>query len=199
MRLIYQHRKRYTPYVVVLFVLGFFSSYAIAESVVEIEKKYYLVSGQTEKEIRNDLDEKTPIHEGGKSYDAYTKWDVTWRFWWNESTVSCEITKLTTKVDIKYTLPKHAAAESLGTRLKKRWKTYQKALIKHEEGHKDFGINAAKGIENRIMTMGARASCDQLEEDANKIGYSVLEEYKLREKNYDRETNYGMNDGAIFP
>jgi len=190
---------RYRQYIVALFVLFLFLSHATAGPVVDTEKKYYLVNGQTEKEIRTDLNEKTPIHEGGKSYDAYTKWDVTWRFWWNESSGACEITKLTTKVDIKYTLPKHAAADSLGAGLKKRWKTYRKALIKHEEGHKDFGINAAKGIEDRINSMGVRLTCKQLEGDANEIGNSILAEYRQLEINYDRETNHGMNDGAKFP
>lgn len=192
-------RKQCPLYIVTVFAFLFCSSHAAAGPSVHIETRYYLIAGQTEKEIRNSLNEKTPIHESGKNYDAYTKWDVTWRFSWTESQGSCEITKLATKVDIKYTLPRHVAEDSLTNGLKTRWKTYLKALIKHEKGHKDFGVNAAKGIEDRIIDMGARPGCKQLEEEANKIGYSILEEYKQLEKDYDRETNYGVNDGAVFP
>ena len=79
------------------------------------------------------------------------------------------------------------------------WDTYYAALFDHELGHRNLGSRAAAEIENQVLNMGTRDSCEQLESDANEIGKSVIARYSRFEKDYDLTTNHGLNTGAVFP
>ena len=160
---------------------------------------YYNVSGDTAEEIRTDIITKSPVRQYGKQHVAYTKWHVNWRFWWLDKGDTCEISKVNTRLDITYTLPKLEQGSSVPDTLLTRWQNYYSALFEHEQGHRDFGIKAAEEIESEIAAMGARASCKQLEHDANEIGDRAIRKYSLIEKDYDQSTNHGLSTGAFFP
>ena len=83
--------------------------------------------------------------------------------------------------------------------MKSRWNNYYDALLKHEQGHQDFGINSAREIETTLHTLGSRKNCETLQNDANAAGHRILKKYAALEKTYDRETNHGMKNGAVFP
>ncbi|WP_339138765.1 MAG: DUF922 domain-containing protein [Candidatus Electrothrix sp. GW3-4] len=162
-------------------------------------KDYYRVSGSTAREIRNDLDRKTPVNEKGKKYDAYTTWLVHWKYHWNASEDQCRITQVSTTVDVQYILPKLKRSAPLPKALVNKWERYLRALLQHENGHKDIGVRAANEIEEKIRNMKPRRTCQQLELDANRLGHKVLDKYLIIEDEFDRTTNHGGNDGAIFP
>lgn len=172
---------------------------ALASPIVKVKTDYYSVSGKTAQEIRNDLNRKTPIQENGVKYDGYTSWFVKWNFWWRESNRRCSITTVKTKVDIQYTLPKLEVAITLPQPLQQKWDNYMQALIAHEAGHKNIGVRAANEIEQKIKNMASRPTCKQLEVDANHLGYETIQKYNRLDREFDRLTNHGVNDGAVFP
>jgi predicted secreted Zn-dependent protease len=69
----------------------------------------------------------------------------------------------------------------------------------HEDGHRDFCIKAPAKIEQAISVMTPRKTCEELGEEANDLGYRILEQYANEEKAYDARTNFGETQGAIFP
>ena len=157
-------------FILLLFTLSVTPKSAIAAPIVKLKTDYYLISGGTASEIRNNIDRKTPIRENGTSYDAHTDWFVKWNYWWDHSNGLCTITKVETKVNIQFILPKLKTSSTLPKALRKKWKTYMKALLRHEDGHKNIGIRAANEIESKILNMASRRTCKQLEIDANHIG-----------------------------
>jgi predicted secreted Zn-dependent protease len=165
-----------------------------AAPVVSTETQYYLVDGKNAQAIRKDMNAKRSRH-----YDAYTAWQVNWNFYWNDNRSSCTLTKVNTKVAVKFTLPKLATDSLADQNAKQRWNSYYSALIAHENGHRDFGVNAATAIEQALLSMGSRDNCKVLEKEANNLAYRVLDKYIADEKLYDIDTNHGMNDGATFP
>jgi predicted secreted Zn-dependent protease len=170
-----------------------------AKPAVNTNINYYTVTGKTIDEIANSLNTQTPIIYQGKKYHANTAWNVKWRFYWQESNNSCQITSVNTSVDVKFTMPKLVTYSSLNTAVKNKWDKYYSALINHENGHKNFGIQAANKIEKAILEMGKKNTCSELEKTANNIGYQIIKEDALQEKKYDEITNHGAKDGAIFP
>ena len=181
---------------ILIFLLPFA---AYAEPSIKARNVFYRVGGNTAEEIRADIIKKTPVTHNSKQYVAYTKWNVNWRFWWLDKEDSCEITRVSTTLDIVYTMPKLKQTSSMPDSLITHWQKYNSALSSHEQGHKDLGVRAAVEVENQISNMGQRRSCEQLEIDANKIGKSVINDYSQIEKEYDRTTNHGLNTGAVFP
>lgn len=162
--------------------------------VVETETTYYTVDGETAQEIRRDMNQK----RSGK-WDAYTKWYVKWRFFWRETKDECTIKRVKTHVDVQFTLPRLATPTRANADAKRRWRRYYDALIAHENGHRDFGVNAATEIGEALLAINSEPSCDELKRAANALGYRILDRYIAEEKQYDIDTNHGMNEGAVFP
>jgi len=172
---------------------------AIAGTETRVNNVYYMVEGETAEDIWTDVIAKTPVHQNGKRYAAHTKWNVSWQFWWLDNGNSCEISKVTTGLEVVYTLPRLKQTLSIADSVVAHWDKYYAALFDHELGHMDLGSRAAIEIENQILNMASRNSCEQLESDANEIGKSVIAKYSRIEKDYDRTTNHGLNTGAVFP
>jgi len=172
---------------------------AIADIDTRVRNVHYMVGGDTAEDIWADILAKTPVHQNGKRYSAHTKWNVSWQFWWTDNGNSCEISKVTTELEVTYTLPRLKQASSIPDSVVAHWDKYYAALYDHELGHKDLGSRAAIEIENQILNMAPRDSCEQLESDANEIGKSMIAKYSRIEKDYDRTTNHGLNTGAVFP
>jgi predicted secreted Zn-dependent protease len=191
--------NRITNFILVGVALSGISFPAIALPTVDVKTDYYQVSGNTAQKIRTNLNEKSPAIEQGESFDARTTWYVKWRFLWDNSDGKCVINKVKTTVDVQYILPKLKTSKHTPNLLKQKWKTYMEALIRHEKGHKKMGVNAASEIEQKIQKMSARSTCKQLEADANDLGDEIIKKYHILEKEFDRKTNHGMGEGAVFP
>ena len=190
---------RITMFILVAFTLAGMSMLAVSTPIIDLKTDYYQVNGVTPSEIRDDLDMKTPIREDGLNYDAHTDWFVKWDFWWNESNGQCTITKVTTRVDVEYILPKLTISRALPKSLKKKWEVYMKALLHHEDGHKDIGVRAANEIEKEIGNMTTRRTCKQLEIDANRLGHKIIEKFRGFDEKFDRKSDHGAKNGATFP
>ena len=166
---------------------------------ISINNIYYTVSGETAWDIWTDIMKQSPVRQNGKTHVAYTKWHVDWKFWWFDKGETCEINKVSTSLDITYTLPRLEQSATIPDSLLNRWQSYYSALLRHEQGHKNLGIKAAEEIEREIAAMGARPDCEQLERDANDTGNRIIKKYSKIEKQYDQSTNHGLNTGAVFP
>lgn len=193
-------RRCFVPYTSLLFLV-FFSLplAAVYGTETRVNNVNYMVEGKTAEEIWTDVLAKTPVHQNGKHYAAYTKWNVSWQFWWQDNGNSCEISKVTTGLDVTYTLPRLKRTSSIPDSVLAHWDKYYAALFEHELGHKQLGSRAAIEIESQILNMAPRDSCEQLESDANEIGKNIIAKYSRIEKNYDRTTRHGLNTGAVFP
>lgn len=172
---------------------------ATAAPTVNIETEYYSVEGDTAAEIRRSLNRNSPIRYNGKNFDGLTNWYVKWRFWWEKSENSCQIDRVTTTVDIKYTMPRLENADSIDPSLQNKWNSYITALQNHEDEHKNIAVETAEEIEKAIANIEAADNCEELEDKANSLGHSIIEEYKEVQKQYDRDTRHGATEGAKFP
>lgn len=170
-----------------------------AKPLVTVTINYYTITGKTIDEIAYSLNTQTPVIYQGKKYHANTAWNVSWHFYWQESNNSCQITSVNTAVNVKFTMPKLVTYSSLNTAVKNKWDKYYFALINHENGHKNFGIQAANKIEKAILEMDKRNTCSELEKTANNLGYQIIKQYILEEQKYDQITNHGVTQGAVFP
>ncbi len=184
---------------VLLTMLLLLTPAAQAAPEVRLNNVFYSVSGDTAEALWADVLAKTPVEHNGKKHVAYTRWHVNWRFWWQSDRDSCDITRVTTRMDVTYTLPRLESNAGTPETVTQSWDRYYAALFAHEQGHKDLGEQAANEIEQQIASMGPRENCAQLETDANTIARNVMDRYSRIEKEYDRSTNHGMNIGAVFP
>lgn len=177
-------------------VLLAYSAGLVAQAKVTIDTttNYYIVDGRTAQDIRANMNE---VRSG--KFDAYTKWNIKWRYFYKEAKTSCAISTLDVDVLITYTMPQLATDTSANAAALKRWNSYYPALVKHERGHRELAIQAGLAVEQALLDMGSRRTCDILKEDVDDIAQSIVKSYGTKQVNYDEKTNHGMKTGASFP
>ncbi|MGD8371157.1 MAG: DUF922 domain-containing Zn-dependent protease [Syntrophobacterales bacterium] len=190
---------KYCPRIILIICVISLASLVRAEPKVIIKYDYYDIRGNSANELRQQMNRFGIKWTNGKTYDAFTSWRVRWNYQYNASERGCAIRSVATTVHIVYRMPRWINYASAPYDLRDRWDIYIRALKVHEDGHRDFGIKAATEIERAIAVMTPRKTCEELGEEANGLGYRILEKYANEEKEYDARTNFGETQGAIFP
>lgn len=160
--------------------------------------KWYDIQGDTEAELRAEMDAKGPEVDGVRN-DAYTRWHVTWRFPYVRSEEGCATGPVTADVRVVVTLPRWLGYQDESDPLMRRWRKYLEALKTHEGGHRDTGFDAASELGVELSALPPQPTCDQAEEVANALAMKILEKYRKADVDYDNETRHGEAQGALFP
>ena len=167
---------------------------AAAEVTQSDTQQPYTVPIAEGQSLRDALNAATPIRRGGKRFHGYTAWNVDWQFWWrSDASGRCRITRVSTQLTTTVQLPQLQG----GTGAQRAtFERYAKALHHHEQGHVQWGRDAAQAIDQGIAALPAAADCAALERNANALGKRLLEEHVGREQEYDRRTGHGATQGA---
>lgn len=178
--------------------LLFECSIAVARPSINIQTKYYPVFGSDSASIRRSIQQNGPVGKFGKRYHAQTQWDIKWDYRWIQSHATCRLTQVNVGIDIEYLLPELQSLDSLQNPLSDDWDNYFQALFKHEQQHKNYGVHAARELEQKLLTVPPQ-SCSALETKLADTAKEVLDKYDQLEKNFDRETDHGTKQGIILP
>ncbi len=174
-------------------------SFVSAAPGVDTETNYYEIYGATAAQLRKEMKLSSSIVENGETFDAYTYWEVSWKTNWRPKNGNCYLTKVSTNVSVRFTLPKWMNRDGAEQNLRSKWDRYYSALIQHENAHKNFGIQAAEDIEKEILALQPNGVCGLFEKEINQISERILDHYKILNAKYDAETNNGATEGAVFP
>ena len=167
---------------------------AVAEEHAE---RPYAVDAQPSDTLREALNAATPIRVGGQRFHGYTRWNVRWSFRWQSDTSGrCRITEVATRLRTEVQLPELRRATPQQRAL---FDPYLFALSRHEQGHVQFGREAARAIDQGIAQLPAERDCATLERQANALGHRLLREHAERDQQYDRDTRHGASQGARLP
>jgi predicted secreted Zn-dependent protease len=175
-------------------ILGLLTQIAIAEVIESLDYQYYDVSIAVNQSLLFALNQSSPIKQDGKEHHGYTKWDVRWNYRWNsDNNGMCRIISSTTTLRGTILLPRLKSANNTQ---RSQFDSYVTALLEHEQGHYQIGKDAAKAIDEQILSLPAASDCRSLENAANGGAYQTLEEYKKTEREYDTKTMHGKTQGA---
>lgn len=160
----------------------------------EFHPKPYAVYAKPDEPLRQAINTSTPINVNGQRFHGYTRWNVRWTFrWWREPSGRCTITDVTTRLRLELQLPElHRATPSQQADFDR----YLPALKQHEQGHVQFGRDAARAVDEGIAQLPAEAECATLERRANALGQRIVQDHVEREKQYDFDTGHGATQGA---
>ncbi|WP_028862789.1 DUF922 domain-containing Zn-dependent protease [Psychromonas aquimarina] len=171
-----------------------------AEPIVNTNFTYYSVDikqAESAGEMSKILSKASPVSKDGKKVHGHTKWFVKWNFRWKKEGGVCWVTKVTSHVDLTYTMPK-ALTLPVNETLWLSYLSYYDALFRHEKGHADYAVNAAKSIESSLYAMTYEGNCKLFTNDLNAQAYMVLNTYKELSEQYDRITENGRTQGVFL-
>ncbi|MDA8187268.1 MAG: DUF922 domain-containing protein [Dehalococcoidales bacterium] len=151
---------------------------------------YYDIAGSTERELRAQLDALGPVDQSGWLGDAYTGWNISWR-WPAYANGSCQLANVKVTYEIKVTFPRWIPPRNASPEMVARWETYTRALAEHEKGHVDFVVQTIPSVAEAIK----KATCNT----ANAAAEKVLDRIRQHDVEYDAATKHGATQGARFP
>lgn len=179
-------------------IFSLYSSFLSAEPVVDETYRYYDIFGDDPIAIRQSMNAQRKLHVKG-GYDAYVSWFLRWRFHYDDDLKGCRIISSSSRLKVKYSLPRLVNLEQKSEQTRIRWQQYYDALIEHEHGHRDWGVKAGIAIEQGLLSMPYYRDCLSLRVEAQRVASNILTKHLRAEKNYDRITRHGATQGAIFP
>ena len=168
--------------------VAFLPSTGQAQNFVVWTTNFYSVTGANFREIRQSIAASRPWADG---FDGDTRWNVDWRFTLTDTASGCSCSSFSTTTKIVTTLPRWTPPADVLPQVKEQWTRYFTNLAQHEAGHARIGIAAAMEVGKRISDIGVQPSCDQVKRTINERADKVVEDYRAREKEYDRRTAHG--------
>lgn len=152
----------------------------------------YPVSGRTSRAVRTAMNAARPAEsDGGERFDGVTRWRYSSR-WQRRGGQQCLPETTVTSVAITVILPDLTEPEKLGRRDREAWGRYFKALATHEMNHARIALHGRQEMEK---AMRAAANCEDMQAAADRVSNDVA----VASREYDRLTEHGKREGAVFP
>ncbi|WP_367990662.1 DUF922 domain-containing protein [Vibrio sp. NTOU-M3] len=163
----------------------------VTSSVTE-NLHYYLIDPDSPEDIRHALNNDTTVPRHGR-----TDYNVAWKYTYAKSDGICSIATAEVNVNTKYVMPKLSLRSSANSDIKHKFDTYFDKLMAHERNHHNFGVQAAKEIEQLIFYW-APESCQTIGDSINGEAHRIINYYGEQDRIYDEETNHGYTEGVVI-
>ena len=151
---------------------------------------YYAVSGSA-------ADIARQMHEKGRDgHFAYTDYHIDYRFVTRPTASTCAVASATVLLRVTVLMPQLAGADA---RVRGRWSAFEPALRRHEMGHADNALAAAHDIESALLDIRDQPSCPVADALVKKVADEIFAALKNLDQSYDRKTDHGKTQGAVFP
>jgi predicted secreted Zn-dependent protease len=168
----------------------------VAVSKDSFRVEYFDIHGATARELRADLTRLGPVGETGIPGDAYTEYRIAWRFSMRFKNGVCRAEDVVVDLDVTMRLPRWSPPAGVAAQLIETWDRFNEVLREHEDGHHEIAIAAAREVRHKLRARARAASCEALKNKLNTAAGEVLGKYRNRQRDYDRETDFGRAQGA---
>ena len=181
-------------------IAGCVSAAELEAPAIQDSIEYRDIVGNSKDALAAALKQVGSTNASGDRFAASTRWQLRWNFRVEQHPgARCELASAKTELDIHMTLPRWMPPKNASPVLVKRWNTFADALRKHEDGHRDIAIEAARVVTDRAGAVPAESDCATLKKRLGRIADDTLREYKDKESSYDVTTMHGQTQGATFP
>jgi predicted secreted Zn-dependent protease len=108
----------------------------------------------------------------------------------------CRADNAAVDLDVTMSLPSWVPPAGVATQLIATWDRFSEVLREHEDGHHRIAISAAREVRRKLRARTRAATCAMLKARLNDTANAVLAEYRERQQDYDRDTDYGRAQGT---
>jgi predicted secreted Zn-dependent protease len=156
----------------------------------------FAIHGATAQDLRADLSRLGPVGDTGIRGDAYTEYRIAWKFSMTLKGRSCRADNAAVELDVTMRLPSWVPPEGVDAQLIATWDRFSEVLREHEDGHHRLAIAAAAEVRRRLRGRVGAASCLALRKKLDDTVNQVLRDYREKQQDYDRDTDYGRAQGT---
>lgn len=170
---------------------------APSRAYVESRVRFYDVQGSSAAELSRGMDLHGP-RWNGRPWAAYTDAPVTWSYSFAPAADGCAITRAQVRLRVMTTLPRWNPPSGAPPALVREWNAFADALRRHEDGHAEIARRSAGELQDTLA--GLRTpTCAAMDGVARAAAERAQQRHALRHEDYDRETGYGLAQGAVRP
>lgn len=156
----------------------------------------YSVVGDTPQKVRAELDARGPKDEAGKPRDAFTKWNISWR--WPRENGKPDFAKPIVEHRVEITVPRWEGVLRASPEVRAQWNAYLSALLSHERQHLTI-IKSNVGAVSEAVTSAYRKNPSLTAEEATRAASEVIAKIRALDRQYDEATKHGQTEGVKFP
>ena len=153
--------------------------------------EYFDVRGATAAQLRADLSRVGPVGETGLRGDGYTEYRIAWRFSMRSGNDECRAHDVQVDLDVRMLLPRWTPPPGVNAGLLRNWERFSEVLREHEDGHHRIAVAAAKEVRRKLGGRVKAGDCRTVEARMNETANDVLQEYRRKQAEFDRKTDYG--------
>jgi len=177
-------------------LLPLFAAWPVLAGADSFRVETFAIHGATAQELRADLSRLGPVGDTGIRGDAYTEYRIGWKFSMTFKDRSCRADRAAVELDVTMYLPGWVPPDGVDAQLIATWDRFSEVLREHEEGHHRLAIAAAEEVRRRLRARVRAASCEGLRKKLDDTVNQVLRDYREKQQDYDRDTDYGREQGA---
>ncbi len=180
-------------YVVLVF---FASSLSYADSAIDTLFEFYDISPKTKKDIKTELQQYTPIINGGIKFHGSTSWQVKWQVSWKKTDDICYLDSSAATLKVLFTMPRISPEFTPSEEVLAAFNGYYSALLQHENGHMGNAKSALEHINMLLSNFNSYSDCQVLNDEVNNSIEKIVEKFKTKDKTYDVQTMHGKLQGV---
>lgn len=168
-----------------------------APAVNYVPTQYYDAVGSSIDELRASMirTRKDTFLEG---HPAVTIVKTNINFTTRQLVNTCKAVMTKFDLDITYMYPRRTPPQGVSSDLVAKWNSFIAALKIHEEGHAKIEIERASVVMNELQKLPAYPKCEDFDRAWRSKASALEAETKQIEVQYDRNTQSGKLQGAIF-
>ncbi|MDB4948669.1 MAG: hypothetical protein JWM27_1318 [Gemmatimonadetes bacterium] len=158
---------------------------------------FYRVEGGNARDISRSMQARRPWRDGSGS-TGLTVWNVSWQARWVQAGPTCRAESTDVWLQVDVFLPEWRPRSDAGPQVAADWQAYVAALAVHEAGHVGIASSAASAVSRALDEFSAPA-CIGMRAHMRAEVERILDEYRGRDRSYDRKTRHGATQGAHWP
>ena len=159
---------------------------------MQVAINHYPVHGHDYKSMLRSKRENGP-----NGYGGLARWRIRYEYTTKKSMNDCKIDTVRTTIAGNILMPNWVDERSADQGLRRRWRRYYDALMRHEEGHIQHGRELALMVNARLLGLGS-VPCNEMKTRAKSEFDRVYQNLLGRDQEYDARTNHGETQGASF-
>ena len=161
------------------------------------EVRYYDIVGRTENDLLQAMLRGAPLSEGTRFF-GLTSTEVRYTYWKTSTSTGCNLTNVEVHLRVVTTLPRWRPSSGTAYEVERRWRSFDRALLIHENGHKQYALEEANLILRTLESMRT-PTCDTMDSEARSTATTLRDMYIQRHNAYDVRTDHGTTQGATWP
>ena len=165
---------------------------------VNIKCVYYDVIGVNINDLRSETIKQSPIRIDGITFRGRTQWHINPYYEIKQQNDLWYYDNVSATVDIIFTMPKWVDYRKAHRDEQKRWDVFYKALMDHENIHRDIAIGSAKKLCNTLIELESHSGKTELKNIWTIRAKKIYRECRILNKQFDDDTEHGVKTGAIM-